>query len=423
MAGKLSLSDAAIRAVKPRAKPFKLTDGRGLHLLINPNGSRLWRMQYRFAGKQRMISLGSYDAGGRAGLSLEQARDKVSEARELLKNNEDPATKKKLDKIASQIANANTFNVVADEYIAKIEKEGRASATLGKIRWLVDFARPKLGERPIAEIKPAEVLAVLQYVEKRGRLESARRLRSTISRVFRHAAATARAESDPAALLMGALAVPIVKNRAAILDPDRFGGLLRAIDDFDGQFTTRAALMLMAILFPRPGELRQAAWPEFNLDKAIWVIPAGRTKMRREHRVPLPHQAIAILRELRDVTGQGCGNLVFPSVRSVRRSISDGTLNAALRRLGYGKDEVTAHGFRSTASTFLNEAGHDPDVIEAALAHVDNDDVRRAYNRATYWDKRVDLMQWWADRVDAMRGGTEIIVGQFVERALKITGC
>jgi integrase len=212
-----------------------------------------------------------------------------------------------------------------------------------------------------------------------------------------------------------------VKNRAAILDPDRFGGLLRAIDGFDGQLTTRAALKLMAILFPRPGELRQAAWSEFNLDKASWVIPAGRTKMRREHRVPLPRQAVAILRELREVTGQGCGNLVFPGVRSVRRPISDGTLNAALRRLGYSKDEVTAHGLRSTASTFLNEAGHDPDVIEAALAHVDNDDVRRAYNRATYWDKRVDLMQWWADRVDAMRDA-EIIAGQFVERASKIAG-
>lgn len=416
MAGKLNLSDVAIRAARPRPKPFKLTDGRGLHLLITPTGSRLWRLQYRFAGKQRMISLGSYDVNGRAGLSLEQARDRVSEARELLKNNEDPATKKKLDKIANQISNASTFNIVADEYIAKIEREGRATTTLEKIRWLVDFARPKLGERPVAEIKPAEVLAVLQAVEKRGRLESARRLRSTISRVFRHAAATARAESDPAALLVGALAVPIVKNRAAILDPDRFGGLLRAIDGFDGQLTTRAALKLMAILFPRPGELRQATWSEFNLDKATWVIPASRTKMRREHRVPLPRQAVAILRDLRDVTGQGCANLVLPSVRSVRRPISDGTLNAALRRLGYSKDEVTAHGFRSTASTFLNEAGHDPDVIEAALAHVDSDDVRRAYNRATYWDKRIDLMQWWADRVDELRSGSNIVTDVFVRR-------
>lgn len=407
MAGKLKLSDAAIRAAKPREKPFKISDGRGLHLLVNPNGSRLWRMQYRFAGKQKMIAFGPYDPAGRGdGLSLQQARDKTSYARDLLKNNQDPATQKKLDKIASRISAENTFNVVADEYIAKIEKEGRATATLDKTRWLIDPARPKIGSRPIAEIKPAEVLAALQAVERRGRLESARRLRSTISRVFRHAVATARADNDPAALLIGALTAPTVTNRAAILEPKRFGALLRAIEGFDGQLTTHAALKLLAILFPRPGELRQASWAEFDLNKAIWVIPPGRMKMRREHRVPLPRQAVAILAKLREITGPD--GLVFPSVRSIARPISDGTLNAALRRLGYAKEEVTAHGFRSTASTMLNEAGYDPDVIEAALAHADSDDIRRAYNRATYWDKRVELMRAWADRVDSMRDNTGI---------------
>lgn len=404
---KLQLTDAAIRAAKPRERPYKLSDGRGLHLLVTPTGSRLWRLQYRFGGRQKLLAFGPYAATGTNGLSLQQARTKTSEARALLKDGIDPAIQKKLDKIAKKVAGANTFGVVADEYVAKLEAEGRAPATLEKARWLIELARPLLGDRPISEIKPAEVLTVLQKVAGRGRLETARRLRSTLSRVFRYAVATVRAESDPAAPLVGALTAPTVTHRAAILDPKEFGTLLRAIDGFDGQPTTHAALKLMALLFPRPGELRQATWDEFDLDNAIWVVPAGRTKMRREHRAPLPRQALAILRKLHKITGpQG---LVFPSVRTPRRPISDGTLNAALRRLGYAKDKATAHGFRSSASTMLNELGFDPDVIEAALAHVDGDAVRRAYNRATYWDQRVKLMQSWADHLDRLRDGAEVI--------------
>ncbi|SDO20137.1 Integrase [Filomicrobium insigne] len=408
---KLKLTDAAIRAAKPRARPYKLSDGRGLHLLITPTGSRLWRMQYRFGGKQKLIAFGSYAGAGSEGLSLEQARAKVSEARALLKNGIDPATQKRLDKIAGKIAGANTFGIVADEYVAKIEAEGRAPVTLDKARWLIDLARPTLAERPIAEIKPAELLVILQKVAGRGQLETARRMRSLLSRIFRFAVATARAESDPAAPLVGAIAAPTVTHRAAILDPKEFGGLLRAIDGYDGQPATHAALKLMALLFPRPGELRQADWKELDLDKAIWVIPASRTKMRKEHRVPLPRQAAAILRQLHEFTGPK--GLVFPSVRTPRRPISDGTLNAALRRLGYAKEEATAHGFRSSASTMLNELGFDPDVIEAALAHVDGDAVRRAYNRATYWDQRVELMQRWADHLDTLREGAKVIRRDF----------
>jgi integrase len=415
MAGQLKLSDAAIRVAKPQKKPYKLTDGRGLHLLINPNGSRLWRMQYRYVGKQRMVAFGSYDPFGREGLSLEQAREKVTGARALLNDGKDPAEKKKLDKIANKISRENTFGLVVDEYLAKIEREGRSSRTLDKSRWLSGVAKQKLGARPISEIKPAEVLDVLQVMEKRGKYESARNLRALLSRVFRYAVATARSESDPASLLTGALTAPTVTNRAAILNPERFGGLLRAVDGFDGQPTTQAALKLLALLFPRPGELRQAEWTEFSLDKAIWIIPASRMKMRREHRVPLPWQAVSILRSLLEITGPT--GFLFPSVRTTKQPISDGTLNAALRRLGYTKEEVTAHGFRSTASTMLNEEGFDPDVIEAALAHVNGDEVRRAYNRATYWDKRIVLMQKWADRIDAMRDGAEIISGRFSERA------
>ena len=204
--------------------------------------------------------------------------------------------------------------------------------------------------------------------------------------------------------MRGALTAPTVKHRAAILDPAAFGGLLRAVDGFDGQPTTRAALQLGALLFPRPGELRLASWAEFDLDGAEWAVPAGRMKMRREHRVPLPRQAVTILRDLREITGEGVGGLVFPSTRSVLRPISENTLNAALRRMGYGKDEVTAHGFRATASTLLNESGlWNPDAIEAALAHADDDQVRGAYARGAYWDERVRMMQWWADYIDELR--------------------
>lgn len=408
---KLKLTDAAIRAAKSRDKAYKLSDGRGLHLLVTPTGSRLWRMQYRFGDRQRMIAFGSYADGRGGGLSLEAARMKASEARAQLADGIDPAAAKRLDKIAKKVSTTNTFSIVADEYLAKLRAEGRAPATVDKARWLIDLARPQLGQRPIADIKPAEVLTVLQKIAARGRHETARRLRSLISRVSRYAIATARAESDPAAPLVGALTAPTVTHHAAILDAKAFGGLLRAIDGYDGQSATHAALKLMALLFPRPGELRQADWSEFDLANAVWIIPAGRTKMRREHRVPLPRQAVSILNELHKITGPE--GHVFPSVRTSLRPISDGTLNAALRRLGYGKDEATPHGFRSTASTMLNELGFDPDVIEAALAHVDGNAVRRAYNRATYWDQRVELMQIWADHLDTLREGAQVIRRDF----------
>lgn len=242
---------------------------------------------------------------------------------------------------------------------------------------------------------PADVLAALQKVERRGRHETARRLRSTIGSVFRYAVATTRADNGPTFALRGALTTPVVKPRAAVTDPRAFGALLRAIDGFDGQPTTHAALKLMALLFPRPGELRMAEWTEFDLDAAVWTIPAMRTKMRRVHRVPLPRQAVPILKALGEVTGNG--RLVFPCVRTTARPISENTLNAALRRLGYSKDQATAHGFRATASTLLNESGKwNADAIERQLAHVENNDVRRAYARGEHWAERVQMMTWWS---------------------------
>lgn len=395
----MPLADTTVRNAKPGEKPRKLSDGGGLHLLVTLTGSRLWRMQYRFEGRQKMLTFGAYPY-----VTLLEAREKRDAAKTLLAKGIDPGEQARLDKLTKHVRDANTFNLVADEYLAKMERERKSEGTLIKTRWLLDFARADIGDRPIAEIKPAEVLAVLRKIEARGRYESARRLRGTMGAIFRYAIATLRAESDPTYALQGALTTPIVTPRAAIIDEMDFGALLRAIDGFYGQPVTLAALRLMALLFPRPGELRQAEWREFNLEKAEWVLPPARMKMRRPHRCPLPRQAIDLLADLHRVSGHGRGGLVFPSIRTVLRPISENTLNAALRRLGYGKDEVTAHGFRATASTLLNESGlWHPDAIERQLAHVEGNEVRRAYARGEHWDERVRMMQWWADRLDELR--------------------
>lgn len=402
----MALTDISVRALKKREKPYKVTDGDGLHLLVSPAGGKLWRLAYRFNGVQKQLAFGSYPD-----ISLADARTKRDKARKVLAEGRDPAVDDKLEKLAKKIAAANTFDALADEYLAKLRRDGRAETTITKIGWLLDFARPVIGGRSIAEIQPAEVLDVIRRVEDRGRLETARRLRSTLSTVFRLAVATARAERDPAEPLRGALTTPKVVPRAAVTEPEPFGALLRAIDSYEGQPTTHAALRLLPLVFTRPGELRAAKWSEFDFERAVWTIPAGRTKMRREHLVPLARQAVGILKELQSVTGR-C-SLVFPSLRSSVRPISENTLNAALRRLGYSKEEVTAHGFRSSASTMLNEAGYDRDVIETALAHRDKDKIRATYNRASYWQQRVIMMQDWADRCDAMRDGAKIIAPQF----------
>jgi len=399
----MPLTDTAIRKAKPGTGIVKLSDGGGLQLHVQPNGAKYWRFAYRYDGKQKKLALGVYPE-----VTLAEARKGRDAAKALLREGRDPIIEKRIEKAARAIAAGNTFSALADELLAKMTREGRAEATLAKTRWLFDFARPLIGDRPIAEISAAEVLAVLRKVEARGRLETARRLRSTIGSVFRYAIATARAENDPTFALRGALTTPTVKPRAAVTDPEKVGALLRSVWGYDGQPTTKAALQLMAFLFPRPGELRLAEWSEFDLEAGMWSIPAQRMKMRRPHKVPLAPQAVAILRQLRDITGHG--KLAFPSVRSLQRPISDNTLNAALRRLGYSQDEATAHGFRATASSLLNESGlWHPDAIERQLAHEDDDSVRRAYARAEFWDERVRMMQWWADKLDALRVGGKVI--------------
>ena len=396
------LNDTRVRTIKPRQRPIKLSDGGGLYLLIAPHGSKLWRLAYRFGGKQKTLAVGTYPT-----LTLKAARDKREEAKRLLANGIDPSAQRRLDKrIAST---GNTFKAVAEEVLAKLEKEGRADVTLTKKRWLLDFAYPAFGDRPIAEITAQEVLSVLRRVEARGRYETARRLRSTCGTIFRYAIATGSAERDPSADLRGALTSPKVNHRAAIVDPVGIGALLRAIDGYDGLPITKAALRLAPLVFVRPGELRHAEWPEFDLASAEWRIPPAKMKMRRAHRVPLSRQALDVLRDLQPLSGGG--RFLFPSVRSIVRPMSENTLNAALRRLGYGSDEMTAHGFRAMASTRLNEMSDwNPDAIERQLAHQEQNDVRRAYvHAAEYWPERVKMMQAWADYLDELRERGKVV--------------
>lgn len=406
----MGLTAVAIKAAKGREKQYKLTDSDGLHLLVMPSGQRYWRMNYRHLGRYKTLAFGVWPE-----VDLADARAKRDEARRVLAKGIDPAEKLKLDKIAVSVAAANTFQAVADEWVAKIEQEGLSPVTLKKIRWLLSFTYPALGKRPIADISPHELLAVLRTVEVRGRHESAKRIRATCSQVFRYAIATARADRDVAADLKGALIVPKVTHRAAITTPREAGALLRAIQGFEGHPVTLSALKLLPHVFVRPGELRFAEWDDFDLEKAIWTIPAHKTKMRRIHSVPLSRQALDIIAGIE--TDKEYSSYLFPSLRSARRPMSENTINAALRRLGYAQDEMTGHGFRAMASTLLNEMGKwNPDAIERQLAHAEGNAVRRAYTRGEYWNERVAMMQDWSDYLDQLRSGAKILTGAFGAR-------
>ena len=395
----MPLTDATIRTAKPAGKIRKLSDGGGLQLWITPDGAKRWRFAYRHAGKQRCISLGVYPDVG-----LRDARDARHEASLMVRQGADPSAARKEAKAAARLRAANDFASLADEWLGKKQREGRSDATMTKLRWLVDFARPALGDSAIADIRPRHILPVLQTVEARGRHETAGRLRSTLGEIFRFAVATGRAEVDPTASLKGAIAAPVVTPRAAIIKPEPFGELLRAIRVYSGEPTTRLGLELLALTFVRPGELRFAEWTEFDVARAVWEIPGARMKMRRPHRVPLARQTLTALADLRALTG--AGPLLLPGARGPREPISENTCNSALRRMGYERTVMTAHGFRAAASTMLNESGDwNADAIEAQLAHVERNDVRRAYQRADFWDERVRMMQAWADLLDAMRDG------------------
>ena len=393
----MSLTDAFVKNIKPASSPKKHSDGGGLHLLVSPKGSKLWRFSYRFESKQKTLAFGAYPV-----FSLADARARRNDTKKQLANGVDPAHQAKIDRINKQENDKITFDAIADELLRKVNREGKADVTIAKKRWLLSLARPAIGHRPITEISAAEILVPLQKVEDQGNYETARRLRAVIGQVFRFAIASAKAVNDPTYGLKGALIAPVVTHRPAFTDKKAFGNLLRSIWSYDGMPETTIALKLMTYLYPRPGELRNAEWTEFDLDAAIWTIPEMRMKMRREHRKPLPKRAVKILKDLKKQTGDG--KLVFPSVQSRSKPMSENTLNGALRRLGFSKDVVTSHGFRATASTLLNESGNwSPDAIEAELAHVGADEVRRAYHRALYWEERTKMTEWWAKEIDAMR--------------------
>jgi integrase len=396
------LNDTRIRNARPGERDYKLTDFDGLYLLVCKTGSRLWRFAYRLNGRQKQIALGAYPA-----VTLAEARDRREASRKLLANGKDPSVERRLEKIA-RAAGGNTFREVAEKFLEKQRREDRSAATLRKNRWLLEPAYAAFGDRPVGEVTAPELLHALRTFELRGRYESARRLRAVAGMIFRYAIATGRATRDISVDLRGALTTPKVNHRAAITDPADLGKLLRAIEGYHGQPATRLALQLSALLFVRPGELRHARWQEIDFEKAVWIVPAATMKMKRPHRVPLSRQAIVILRELHELTGQG--EYVFPAVDSVRRPMSNNTLNAALRRLGYGKEEVSVSGFRATASTLLNEMGRwNPDAIERQLAHMEENDVRRAYmHAAEFWNERVEMMQAWADHLDQLRYGSPI---------------
>ena len=393
------LTDAAIRKIKADDKPFKVADMHGLYLLVQPNGARYWRMDYRHAEKRGTVALGVYPD-----VSLKEAREKRANARKLLEKGVNPSSYKRLTRGVAAISAGDTFKSVADEWLQKVEAEGRAPTTIDKLRWLLGFAEPLIGGRPVGDITAPELLTVLRTVEVRGRYESARRLRSTCGSVIRYAVATGRAQRDITADLQGALVTPKVRHYPAIVEPKKVGALLRAIEGYEGQPAVAFALRFAPHLFVRPGELRSAEWSEFDMDTKVWTIPGPKMKMGRPHRVPLSRQVVEMLTGLRRISGRS--NFLFPSIRSDERPISDNTINAALRRLGYDKDEMTGHGFRAMASTLLNETRKwHPDAIERQLAHLENDDVRRAYLRGEHWAERIRMMQFWSDYLDRLRAG------------------
>lgn len=393
----MALTDIQVKNAKADGKSRKLSDERGLYLYISVAGGKSWRFDYDFFGKRKTLTIGPYPTVG-----LADARRARDEAKRKLADGFDPSLAKKREQLAVKAAAGNTFSVIVNEFIEKLKRDKRAEPTIIKNKWMLTDLAEKLGPYPVSQITARDVLAVLTSIERSGRVESALATRAAIGRVFRYAIATARAENDPTSALRGALQRHIPVSHAALTTKAEIGGLMRAIYGYEGWPSLVAALKIQALCFARPGETRSMTWTEVDFDRAIWTIPAEKTKMRREHFVPLSKQAVEVLMEMKELFGDK--SFVFPSMMSGKKILSENSMNSALRRMGVTEHQHTAHGFRSSASSILNESGEfSADAIEAQLAHVDTRSVRRIYNRATYWDERVKMMQFWADLLDIER--------------------
>lgn len=396
----MALTDTATRNARPREKSFRLYDTNGLYLEVHPSGGKWWRLKYRFGGKEKRLALGVYPD-----VPLKDARGRCADARKQIAAGTDPAAERRAAKASRH---GGTFEASARAWHAN-NRDKWSEVTAGRIleRMASDLF-PALGDRPAKDITAPELLACLRRIEARGAIETAHRARGYCEKVFAYAIAHGDAETNPALAIRGTLkAKAEERHYAAITEPRAVGELLRAIDGFKGQYITRCALLLAPLLFVRPGELRRMEWQELDLEATRWVIPAHKMKMRQDHIVPLSRQAVAILKDLHALTGHG--TLVFPGVRSLSRPMSENTINAALRRMGYTGNEMTAHGFRSLATTLLNEQGWNRDAIERQMAHGERDKVRAAYNRAAYLAERVKMMQAWADYLDALRDGADVV--------------
>ena len=394
----MPLSDAAVRNAKAREKTYRIADAKGMYLEVTPAGGKYWRLKYRFDGKEKRIAFGVYPD-----VSLAQARERCGEARKHLANGVDPGVLKQVGKAATE----NSFEAVAREWHVKFSPGWVAHHAEKLIRRLEREVFPWLGARPIGEINAPELLAVLRRIEARGALDTAHRVHQNCGKIFRYAVATGRAQRDPSGDLRGAIPPAQEHHHPTITEPKRVGELLRAIAGYSGSYITRGALQLAPLVFVRPGELRKAEWSEFDLDEAEWRIPAHKMKMKAVHIVPLSAQAELILRELHTLTG--AGRYVFTGARGNDRHMSENTVNAGLRRLGYAVGDMTGHGFRSMASTLLNEQGWNRDAIGRQLAHGERDDIRAAYNYAEHLPERRKMMQAWADYLDKLKAGADVV--------------
>ena len=396
------LNDLKCRTAKAKERKYKLSDIDGLYLLVTEKGHKWWRFRYRFDNKEKLLSLGTYPE-----ISLAAARQTRDEARRQVAHGIDPGEVRKAKKQA-KTEETETFEVIAREWHTKFTPTWTPGHANKLLSAMTRDLLPWLGTRPIKELKAPELLATLRRIESRGTLETAHRMRGLLGQIFRYAIATGRAERDPAADLRGALPQPNENHLAALIDPKEVASLLRALDGYWGNFVVKCALKLAPLLFVRPGELRHAGWKEIDLDEAVWNIPASKMKMREAHLVPLSIQAVDILRELQPLTS--ASRYVFPSGRTFARPMSNNAINAALRRMGFSKDEMTAHGFRAMARTILDEVLHvRPDYIEHQLAHAVRDPNGRAYNRTAHLGERKKMMQLWADYLDKLKAEAVVI--------------